>query len=202
VDDLRDLLHTYLRRGREAVVWKLDGLGEYDTHRPLTPSATSLLGIVKHLANVEAGYFGATFGRPFGEPMAWDDAETDPTADMWATADESTAEVMELYERACRHADQTIGTLGLDAPGQVAWWPPERRDVTLARILEHVVAETHRHAGHLDIVRELIDGRVGLQPQTGGMGAADQAWWTAFHARVDVAAVSWRKRGEHRTEQS
>jgi hypothetical protein len=64
-------LHRYLRTAREAVMWKLDGLGEYDVRRPLTPTGTNLLGLVKHLATVEFGYFGDCFGRPGDEPMPW-----------------------------------------------------------------------------------------------------------------------------------
>jgi hypothetical protein len=59
-----DLLR-YLQDGRDALLWKLDGLSEYDIRRPLTPTGTNLLGLVKHIASVELGYFGDTFGRPF-----------------------------------------------------------------------------------------------------------------------------------------
>jgi Protein of unknown function (DUF664) len=62
--DQKSDLHRYLRTGREALVWKLDGLSEYDVHRPLTPTGTNLLGLVKHLATVETGYFGEVFGPP------------------------------------------------------------------------------------------------------------------------------------------
>ena len=89
-------LHRYLRRGREAVLWKLDGLSEYDVRRPLTPTGTNLLGLVKHLATMEYGYFGDCFGRPPGEPLPWteedaEDAEDNP--DLWATADESREQI-------------------------------------------------------------------------------------------------------------
>lgn len=193
--DLKDHLHTYLRRGREAVVWKLEGLGEYDAHRPVTPTATSLLGLAKHLTYVEAGYFGATFDRPL-PGLDWAIADEDPTADLWATGDESTADVLGLYDRARRHADATIDALSLDAPGQVPWWPVERRDVTLGQVLVHVTAETHRHAGHVDIVRELVDGRVGLRPDVDNMVPGDEQWWRAYHERVEEAARSWRDRQE------
>ena len=62
-------LHEYLQTGRDALLWKLDGLSEYDVRRPVVPTGTNLLGLVKHVASVEAGYFGATFGRPFAEPL-------------------------------------------------------------------------------------------------------------------------------------
>jgi uncharacterized damage-inducible protein DinB len=193
VTDLKKELHAYLRRGREAVVWKLDGLDEYAAHRPMTPTATSLLGLVKHLANVEAGYFGDTFARPFPEAMDWT-AGGDDTADMWATDAESTQDVLGLYERTCRHADETISALGLEAPGRVPWWPEDRRDVTLGQVLVHVIAETHRHAGHADIVRELLDGRVGLRPDVDNLAFAAPAEWAAYYVRVEQAALAWRDR--------
>src|SRR4051794_40601050 len=81
----------YMQRGRDALVWKLDGLSEYDVRRPLTPTGTNLLGIVKHVASVEAGYLGDTFGRPFPEPLPWFDEGAEANADMWATPEESRA---------------------------------------------------------------------------------------------------------------
>ena len=148
---------------RDALLWKLDGLSEYDIRRPLTPTGTNLLGLVKHLASVELGYFGDTFGRPFGEPLPWFDEDAEANADMWAAADESREQIIGLYRRAWAHSDATIGALALDAIGHVPWWPGEHSEVTLHRILVHVVAETDRHAGHADIVRELIDGAAGLR---------------------------------------
>jgi hypothetical protein len=186
--DHKHHLHLYLRRDREALVWKLEGLSEYDVRRPLVPTGTNLLGLVKHVASVAAGYFGATFGRPFDEPMPWlaDDAE--PNADMWATVDESREDILGLHERAWAHADATIEALPLDAVGHVPWWPPERREVTLHRILVHMTAETSRHAGHADLVRELIDGTVGLRVDNDNMVAADRDWWDRYRARLEEAA--------------
>lgn len=181
-------LHRYLRTGREALLWKLDGLSEYDIRRPLTPTGTNLLGLIKHMASVEAGYFGATFGRPFGEPIPWDDDDAEPNADMWATADESREQIAGLFHRVTAHADATIDALPLDAAGSVAWWPDDRKNVTLHRILVHVTAEIHRHAGHADIVRELIDGTVGLRDGNDNMAPGDQAWWASYRDRLESVA--------------
>jgi hypothetical protein len=181
-------LHRYLQVAREALLWKLDGLGEYDVRRPLVPTGTNLLGLVKHVASVEAGYLGDTFDRPFGEPLPWLDEDAEPNADMWATADETREQVVGLYHRVWTHSDATIDALSLDAIGQVPWWPPERRDVTLHRVLVHVIAETHRHAGHADIVRELIDGAVGLRPDNDNMPLPDQMEWDDYRSRVQRAA--------------
>jgi uncharacterized damage-inducible protein DinB len=181
-------LHHYLRAAREAVVWKLEGLSEYDVRRPMTPTGTNLLGLVKHLTAVEVGYFGNTFGRPFAEPVGWIDVDLDPNADLYATADESREYIVGLYKRVWIHSDATIEALALDAVGVVPWWPVERSQVTLLRILAHVIAETHRHAGHADIVRELIDGAVGRQPGNDNMAPGDQAWWETYRGEVERVA--------------
>ena len=180
-------LHRYLRRGREALLWKLDGLPEYDVRRPLTRTGTNLLGMVKHLATVEYGYFGDCFGRPYDEPLPWMADGAEPNADMWATADESREHITGLYRRACAHADATIEALPLDAPGHVPWWG-ERGEVTLRLILVHMIAETHRHAGHADIVRELIDGAAGFSPGNDNLAPGDEAWWQEYRDRLEGAA--------------
>jgi uncharacterized damage-inducible protein DinB len=181
-------LHRYLKTGREALVWKLEGLSEYDSRRPLTPTGTNLLGLIKHLASVESGYFGDVFGRPFGESLPWNDADAAPNADMWATADESREQITGLYRRAWAHSDATIGTLSLDAIGHVPWWPDNRSEVTLHKILVHMIAETDRHAGQADIVRELIDGAVGLRDGNDSMAPGDRAWWESYRNRLERVA--------------
>jgi uncharacterized damage-inducible protein DinB len=190
--DAKRELHDYLQQGREAVLWKLEGLSERDARRPLTPTGTNVLGLVKHLAGVEGGYFGEVFGRPFPEPMPWMDGDVDggaePNADMWATAAESREDVVGLYRRVWEHSDATVEALALTDRGEVPWWRPETRSVTLHRILVHVVAETHRHAGHADVVRELVDGEVGLRAGAGNLPARDAAWWSAYRARLQEVA--------------
>jgi hypothetical protein len=181
-------LHRYLQAARDALVWKLDGLSEYDVRRPMVPTGTNLLGLVKHEASVESGYFGETFGRPFEEPMPWLAADAEPNADMWATADESREQIVGLYRRVWAHSDATIDTLDLDAVGHVPWWPDDRSEVTLHRILLHMVAETQRHAGHADIVRELIDGAAGLRADNDNLAPGDTAWWENYRSRLERAA--------------
>jgi uncharacterized damage-inducible protein DinB len=181
-------LHHYLQRARDAMLWKLDGLSEYDARRPLTPTGTNLLGLVKHLASVELGYFGEVFGRPSGEPLPWFEEGAEINADMWATAGESRESIIGLYHRAWKRSDATIEALPLDANGQVPWWPADRREVTLHRILVHTTTETHRHAGHADIVRELIDGTAGLQPGNDNMAPGDEASWAEYRAKLEHAA--------------
>jgi hypothetical protein len=181
-------LRRYLQVARDAVVWKLDGLSEYDIRRPLVPTGTNLLGLIKHLAGVEFGYFGYTFGRPPDEPMPWLDDDAEPNDDMWATDDETREDIVGLYQRAWAHADVTIEANALDDVGQVPWWPEERRNVTLHLVLVHMIAETNRHAGHADIVRELIDGGAGLRAGNSNMPPGDEAWWDGYRDKVEQAA--------------
>jgi hypothetical protein len=154
----------------------------------MVPTGTNLLGLVKHLAGVEIGYFGDTFGRPFAEQPSWlaDDAE--PNADMWATADEARQDIVDLYQRVWAHSDATIGELALDASGRVPWWPEERSNVTLQLVLVHMIAETNRHAGHADIVRELIDGAAGERKDNDNLAPGDQAWWEGYRSRLEQVA--------------
>lgn len=193
-------LRRYLQDAREALLWKLDGLSEYDVRRPMVPTGTNLLGLVKHLASVELGYFGDTFGRPFADRLPWD--ESDPSSEMFAAPEESREFITGLYRRAWAHADATIAALPLDAIGHVPWWPSDRNEVTLHRILIHVATETCRHAGHADIIRELIDGTIGLRAGRSNLPSADRGWWDTHHARVENAAQeaaakavggSWRR---------
>lgn len=153
----KEYLHEELQWTREALVWKLDGLSEYDIRRPLTVTGTNLLGLVKHMANWEARYLGEIFDRPFPEPLPrWQDADG---SDLWVAEDESREQVIDFYRRAWDHADATIRTLSLDAAGHVPWWP--RPDVKLFSIMVHVLNDTTRHAGHADILREQLDGQTG-----------------------------------------
>jgi uncharacterized damage-inducible protein DinB len=185
-DQKADLLR-YLQAARDALLWKLDGLSEYDVRRPLTATGTNLLGLVKHVAGVEAGYLGETFGRRFDEPLPWFDDGAEPNADMWATADESREQLIGLYHRVWAHSDTTIDTLALDAVGHVPWWG-DRADVTLHRILVHVIAETDRHVGHADIVRELVDGSVGLRDGNTNLPDGDPAWWESYRNKLEQVA--------------
>jgi uncharacterized damage-inducible protein DinB len=182
------VLHRYLRSAREALLWKLDGLSEYDMRRPLTTTGTNLLGLVKHLATVSSGYFGFVFDRPFPESLPWLADGAEVNADMWATAEESRAHIEGLWERVWKHADATIEALDLDATGRVPWWPGERATVTLHQILVHMVAEVNRHAGHADILREQIDGSAGLNQQNSNLPDGDADWWAAYVARIEEAA--------------
>lgn len=187
MSDIKATLQSYLQMGREALVWKLDGLSEQDLRRPRTPTGLNLLGIVKHMANVEIGYFGDTFGRDWPTPderVSTATFDADPQADMYATEEESAAGIVDLYRRVWAFADETIASLSLDAPGRVPWWPPET-EVTLGRILVHVLTDLTRHAGHADILRESIDGAAGLRPTSSNLPDQD---WPAYVGRLQDLA--------------
>jgi uncharacterized damage-inducible protein DinB len=186
----KDTLVRYLQAARDAVVWKTEGLSEYDARRPLTPSGTNLLGLVKHLASVELGYFGDTFGRPSGIETPWLTAESDPNDDLHLTAEESREWVLDLYRRAWAHAAVTFEECDLETVGRVPWWPDDRAEVTLHRVLVHMVAETARHAGHADIVREGLDEQRGRRP--GDPNAAFAYDWPAYVAKVEGVAAGFR----------
>jgi Protein of unknown function (DUF664) len=186
-NDPKEDLHRYLMAAREAMVWKLDGLSEYDVRRPLTPTGTNLLGLVKQLAGCEVDYFGEVFQRPFDAGLPWSE-DDGPNADMWARTDESREDIVGLYRRACEHSDATIAGLALEAAGLVPWWQADRREVTLHQVLVHMVAETQRHAGHADIIRELIDGAAGLRPGNDNLPAVDHAWWDNYRGMLEGVA--------------
>ena len=189
--DLKEELHTKLRAARATLISKLEGVSEYDMRRPMTPTGTNLLGLVKHLAGVEYEYLGASFKRPAAETLSWiEDDSIWEGADMWATSDESSEYLIGLYDRPCAHGDQTIADLDLQAPGWVAHWPEDRRATTLGVLLIRMVAETAQHAGHADIIRELIDGRAA--PDHDAIG--DEIWWREYVARIQAAADSFAPR--------
>ncbi|MGY1808711.1 DUF664 domain-containing protein [Blastococcus sp. SYSU D00669] len=166
-----------LRQRRDDLLGKLDGLDEYDVRRPLTPTL---------------GYLGDVFGRPGGRAYPWDDGG-EPDADMWATAAGSRADVVEVYRFSAAHADATVEALPLDAVGTVPWWPEDRRRPTLHTVLVHLTAEVARHAGHADVLRELIDGAVGTSAADTDLPDRSAGEWAAYRARIEAAAGTFRR---------
>ncbi|WP_431964266.1 DinB family protein [Actinacidiphila sp. bgisy160] len=179
-------LHGRLRQDRKALLWKLDGLSEYDARRPLTATGTNLLGLVKHVASVEARYFGEVFDRPSPEPLPrWQDSDG---SDLWATEDETRDQITGFYRRTWEHSDATINELPLDAPGHVPWWPEPHADTNLFAVMVHVLGESIRHAGHADILREGLDGRTGLRAEH--ERPIDEKARATYRAKIEQAARS------------
>jgi uncharacterized damage-inducible protein DinB len=185
-EEHKQRLHDYLTTSREAVIWKVEGLSEYDARRPLTRTGTNLLGLIKHLSVGEAWYFGRVFDRPFEPQLPWWDDDAAEGDDMWVASYEDRQNLVETYRAVIAHADQTISSLDLDAPGHVPWWP--RPHVTLHAVLVHVLSETSRHAGHADILREQVDGRTGMRADHLNQERHDDQWWADYRSRIEAAA--------------
>ena len=184
VGGARDELHGYLRDARDTLRWKLEGLGEYDIRRPMTPTGTNLLGLVKHSAGTHVRYFCDLFGAA-DVHLPWRNSG-EPNADFWATEDEETSALLAICDAAWAAADVTIASLPLDATSAVPWWGGE--EITLHHALVHVTADTQRHAGHADILRELVDGAAGLLRAHDNLASHDPAWWARHRDRVERAA--------------
>ena len=186
-------LRRVLAAAFATLAWKLDGLTEYDLRRPLVPTGTNLLGLAKHVALVSGEYFGLVFDRSSAVPPT---PEDEPNADMWATAEETAPYVLGLLATAKAEAEATLAELPLDAPGFVPWWGADRGHVTLHEIAVHVIAELNRHAGHADIIRELVDGQVGLRQGVSNLpdeaDGADERWWADYRTRLEKLAESFR----------
>ena len=183
-DSAKAHLHDHLRWVRQALVSKLDGLSEYDIRRPLTSTGTNLLGLVKHCATWDSRYFGGVFDRPYPDVARWDDDATRGT-DMWANDHETRADIVELYHDVWRHADETIESLEFDTVGYVPWW---NEHVPLFNVMVHCLSDTTRHAGHADILREGLDGSVGVDVETPARYGLDEVFWEARRATIERAA--------------
>jgi hypothetical protein len=150
----RELLATFLDVYRGIVAGKLAGLGDEDARRRLVPSATTLLGLVKHLAAVEREWFGLVLGRrpaaAVGLPVPGDGFTVGP--------DDTVAGVLAEYRSACEQSRASAAEHGLD--DTVPHW--RLGSVSLRWIYVHMIEETARHAGHADILREQTDGSTGF----------------------------------------
>lgn len=163
-----DRLEYFLDQQRHAVLAIIDGLDERQLRTPVLPSGWTPIGLVLHLASSEAGWFQrVVLGT---EPhVAWDDGGEDPPYDPEAsfTTEHSTASVIAHYRRQCEISNEILRSHQLDQPLQGSHdldWPGE--PITDVRwVALHLIEETARHAGHLDVARELLDGVTGLGPR-------------------------------------
>lgn len=190
-----ELLLRYLQNAREALLWKLDGLGEYDIRRPLTPTGTNLLGLLKHTASVEYGYLTRCFGRDAGIATPWLDDGAPDNADLWAPPEQSRECIVDLARDAWAADDASARELGPDAVGTVPWWGERGEQATMRRLLVHSIAETNRHAGHADILRETIDGAAGLRASASNLPDRDALWWAEHVRTLEAAARDAADRG-------
>jgi len=190
--DEKALLHLHLRLERDALLWKLESLSEADLRRPMTPTGTNLLGLVKHLTGVEGAYFCDAFGKP-RPPLAWEsdeDVAMGEFSDMYAKPDETGEEIVASYRAATAAADRSIEELDLNELGRHHLGIT----VSLRWMLLTVLLDTARHAGHADIVREQIDGAAGSYRQWPGVRPADDVdYRRTYLARVrgEVDDESW-----------
>lgn len=191
MDEIKNHLMAYLNASRESVLWKAEGLSDHDLTRPLVPTGTNILGVIQHLAGVELGYFVQCLGQQVEQPrFAALEATDDPEADMWVPAGIPTAEILDYYRSAIDSANKNITDLPLEAAATVPWWAPEKRNTTVGRLLIHMNIETSRHAGHLDIVRELIDGSAGDRQLSPNLPDYDANAWTDLYQKIQLAADS------------
>jgi hypothetical protein len=147
--DERDTLVAFLDYLRDGVVAKVVGLSEADARRALVPSGTSVLGLVKHLTQVEVLWFQWAFaGLDVQIPS---DRLTDDDRIDAAIAD---------YRAACARSNEIIGAVD-DPAVMCARGPGDIEPLPLRWVLVHMVEETGRHAGHADILREQLDGETG-----------------------------------------
>ena len=188
---MKDTLARYLRRERDALLWKTTGLPEYDLRRPLTPTGTNLLGLVRHCALVEHGYLVESMGRTSTLSLPEVDFDADPNGDFVAGPEETAESVVALHRAVGDEVDRSVEAFALDAPGHVAWWG-EDGDTTFGRLLVHVLAEVSRHAGHADILREAVDGAAGLNPGNTNLWEPPGGW-EAHVARVAAVAEGTRR---------
>jgi uncharacterized damage-inducible protein DinB len=146
-----------LQAQREHVLGAVDGLADEALRRPVLPSGWSCLGMLQHLTlSVERLWFRAAVG---GDPAVIEGVGSQAAA--WQVDPGlPAAEVLDGYRREAALADAVIATS--PAGAELAWWPfpeGEWRLHDVREVLLHVITETACHAGHLDAVRELIDGR-------------------------------------------
>jgi hypothetical protein len=167
----KEILLAYLNNQRAVMAWKLHGLPVAEARRPMVPSGTSVMGVTRHLAAVELWWFGDVIAHgdyTVPESMGgwWQSVqeayEQDPDADFRIGEGETVDQVLEYYETAAGVANDIIQRYDLDHVGRVHGPNPP---VSLRWVMVHMIAETARHAGHADIIREQIDGVTGYMPE-------------------------------------
>jgi uncharacterized damage-inducible protein DinB len=149
----KEVLAGFLDHYRATMLAICGGLSEEDLRRSLVPSGTTLLGIVKHLAYVERGWFQEHVAN---EPFDYPFDDDDPDGDFHVGDDETSEDVFELYRAACERSREALAAASLDDP---ILNPKRSRDFNVRWVVVHMIEETARHVGQADIIREQLDGR-------------------------------------------
>ena len=158
-DGGKSTLLKFLRAQRESVLAILDGLGEEALTSEVLPSGWTPLGMVEHLGYAERHWFQEIV-TGMAVPVAWPD-DHEPL-----TTPRSSEVVFAFYREQCRRSDEIFAAMSLSAPLRERPAGPLGAEVVdLRGVVLHMIDETARHAGHLDVARELIDGRTGLGPR-------------------------------------
>jgi uncharacterized damage-inducible protein DinB len=151
----RESLLGYLQRQRDLVAWKLQDASEASLRSASTPTGLTAHGIVRHLTNVERGWLRDTFAAEEG--LTFDYSDDDPDGDFRVPDAVTIDDVLREYAAESRRCDAAIDAASPDDTAAA-------RDLSLRWILLHLIEETARHLGHLDLLREQADGRVGEDP--------------------------------------
>ena len=156
----RETLEGMLDYYRETVLVKIAGASEEHLRAVIVPSGWSMLGVIKHLAYVERNWFRVRLEDEQGLPVPW--TEEDPDADFRVEPEETTEQIVAFYRGEVARSRTNAAGHALD--DLAAGWPADRAPElrpNLRWIYVHMIEETARHAGHLDVVRELLDGTTG-----------------------------------------
>ncbi len=151
-----ELLNGFLDWYRAIVENKVADLSLDDASRVMTPTGLSALGVVKHLGDVEQSWFRERFA---GESIDTGASDEDPDVLFRIEPGETVASVVAFYRESTAHSRRIVAASSLDDLSQNA--SPFYGRVSLRWIVVHLLEETARHAGHLDLMREQIDGRTG-----------------------------------------
>ncbi len=154
--DEHTMLTGFLDYHRATLLWKAGGLTQQQMATPLPSSDLTIAGLVKHLALVEDSWFTERFAGKGEGVWAGIDWDADPDWEMHSAVHDAPEQLLSLYAEACERSRQVIAGAGLDQESVV----PDRRGghFTLRWILLHMIEETARHNGHVDLLREAIDG--------------------------------------------
>jgi uncharacterized damage-inducible protein DinB len=149
----RDTLESFLDLNRATVIYKATGLSDEDAAKRVLPSLTTVSGLIRHLADVERSWFRDDLAGEANVPTRWSDDDRD--GEFRVTADDSLADIIADYELACEESRRVSATFELADRGR------SNNAVTLRWILVHMIEETARHCGHIDVLREMLDGATG-----------------------------------------